>query len=270
MIVIESGGTKSTWVFHDSLSKKIIVSSVGLHPQELSKTKHEVISKLIQEHHLKGQDVYFFGAGCESQEAKVKVTHFLEEFSLKVQQVETDIYAACLAHLGNTEGIVGIIGTGAVAAHFDGEKVIQQTSGLGYLLGDEGSGFDIGKRLLQSYFRNELPEAIRQKIEAYFDHKSILHRIYEADGRMFVAGMTKIIYEFKSEPIILKILDDSFSAFCKTALKPMVINSPVYFVGSVAYYFKDELNRALVEAGFQLGDVAIEAVHNVFDFLSDE
>ena len=270
MIVIESGGTKSTWVFYDSLGEKITISTVGLHPQELSKEKHEVISKLVQEYQLQGDEVYFFGAGCESQEAKIKVTHFLEEFSLKVKQIETDIYAACLAHLGRTEGSVGIIGTGAVAANFDGNKVTKQTSGLGYLLGDEGSGFDIGKRLLQSYFKNELPNEIRQAIEEYFDHKSILHRIYEPDGRMFVAGMTKIVYDFKTDSVIAKILHDSFVAFCETALIPLNVKTPVNFVGSVAYFFKDELNTALIASGFQLGEVVKEAVHSVFAFLSAE
>lgn len=270
MIVIESGGTKSTWVFYTSSEKKATVGTVGLHPQELSKEKHEVISKLVQEHELEGEDVYFFGAGCESQEAKLKVKQFLEEFSLHVKQVETDIHAACIAHLGITEGVVGIIGTGAVAARFDGKKVIQQTSGLGYLIGDEGSGFDIGKRLLQSYFRNELSDELREKIEEYFNYKSILHRIYEVDGRMFVAGLTRIVYDFKSEPSIQKILDDSFVAFCETALKPLTIKTPVFFIGSVAYYFKNELNTSLLKSGFQLGDVVKEAVHKVFSFLSDE
>src|SRR5690554_704656 len=103
MIVVESGGTKSTWVFYNSLGTKVDLVSVGLHPQELTSQKEKLISQLIDENQLKGREIYFFGAGCESQEAKVKVTRFLEEFSLNVQQVETDIYAACVAHLGRSE-----------------------------------------------------------------------------------------------------------------------------------------------------------------------
>ncbi|HZH86755.1 MAG TPA: hypothetical protein VFD77_05520 [Brumimicrobium sp.] len=270
MIVVESGGTKSTWVFYNSLGTKVDLVSVGLHPQELTSQKEKLISQLIDENQLKGREIYFFGAGCESQEAKVKVTRFLEEFSLNVQQVETDIYAACVAHLGNTEGVVGIIGTGAVAAHFDGQKVVQQTSGLGYLLGDEGSGFDIGKRLLQSYFGNELPKAIRQEIEIYFDHQSILHRIYESDGRMFIAGLTKVVYEFKSEPVIVKLLNESFLAFCETALHPLNPKHSINFIGSIAYYFEDELGKSISASGYQLGNVKKEAVHGVFAFLSDK
>nr|WP_299203555.1 hypothetical protein [uncultured Brumimicrobium sp.] len=270
MIVVESGGTKSTWVFHDISGQQKSITTVGLHPQELSDSKLEVISDLIEVEQLQGSSVYFFGAGCESNEAKNKVIRFLEKFSLLVQQVETDIYAACVAHLGDAEGVVGILGTGAVAAHFDGHKIVQQTSGLGYMLGDEGSGFDIGKRLLQSYFRKELPFLIVQEIDAYFEHKPVLHRIYESDGRMFVAGLTKIAHKFRSEIVIQKILNRSFIDFCTTALQPLNLKSKVHMIGSVSYYFEKELNMAFLEAGFQLGNIEKEAVFKVFSYLSNK
>ncbi len=268
MIVVESGGTKSTWVFKSESGKLNTIQTLGLHPQELSQYKQDAIRLLISSQKLEGESIYFYGAGCESPEAKVKITTFLEDLGLSVEQVQTDIYAACLAHLGNQAGIVGIIGTGAVAAMFDGEKVIQQTSGLGYILGDEGSGFDIGKRLLQRYFKGELPKEICESIEAYFNHESILHRIHEPDGRKFIAGLTKIVYEYPSEKSINEILTTAFSDFCETALLPMSKDFPVNFVGSVAFYFKDELKKALLIAGFEMGEVKKEAVLGVFDFLS--
>jgi N-acetylglucosamine kinase-like BadF-type ATPase len=270
MIVIESGGTKSTWVFETESDEIQAKETVGLHPQELSVDKENVIRSLINDNNLKSETVYFYGAGCESPEAKVKITLFLEDLGLNVIQVQTDIYAACLAQLGNKKGVVGIIGTGAVAAKFDGEKVVQQTSGLGYLLGDEGSGYDIGKRLLQAYFKGELSLGIKESIEAYFHHKSILHRIHEPDGRMCIAGLTKIVRQFSSEQSVKQILAAAFSDFCESALNPFHTNSLIHFVGSVAYFFKDELAEAIRKAGFEMGEVKKVAVFGVFDFLSSE
>ena len=266
MIVVESGGTKSTWVF-DSANDRKSVESVGLHPQELSLDKEKTIKEIIESQNLIGQSIYFYGAGCESNEAKVKITAFLEQFGLIVSQVQTDIYAACLAHLGNQSGIVGIIGTGAVAAQFDGEKVIQQTSGLGYILGDEGSGFDIGKRLLQGYFKKELPQEIAEAIESYFNHKSILHRIHESDGRMCIAGLTRIVHQFRNYNSIKSILNSAFTEFCKTALNPMDRDYPIHFIGSIAFYFQKELEESLIINGFEMGVVKKAAVNGVFDFL---
>lgn len=268
MIVIESGGTKSTWVFKSESEEINSVQTVGLHPQELSVEKRNIIQSLIGKHNFKTSTVYFYGAGCESKEAKAKIISFFKDLGLNIKQVQTDIYAACLAHLGNKKGIVGILGTGAVAAKFDGEKVIQQTSGLGYLLGDEGSGYDIGKRLLQKYFKEELPFEISEAIEIYFNNESILHRIHEPDGRMCIAGLTKVIHQFSNEPSIKVVLVAAFSGFCDTALQPFERDLQIHFVGSIAYYFTLELKEELLKAGYDLGEVKKEAVFGVFDYLS--
>lgn len=268
MIVIESGGTKSTWIFNTPIKQSKTVTTVGLHPQELSLEKKQSIQKLIDAENLFGRSVYFYGAGCESKEARLKLTQFLDSIGLKVLQVQTDIYAACIAHLGWQEGVVGILGTGAVAAQFDGREIVRQTSGLGYLLGDEGSGFDIGKRLLQSYFNEKLPIEINDAIVSYFNHQSILHSIHEPDGRMRIAGLTRIVDQFRSEEIVQKILRSAFDDFCATALAPLSIEHPVHFVGSISFYFKDHLEKSLLSAGLEMGNVKKEAVMGVFEFLS--
>src|SRR5690554_593781 len=270
MVVVESGGTKSTWVFSDTEGRQQTVSSVGLHPRELSSEKTALVNSLVSEYKLQNKALYFFGAGCESTEAKAEIKQFLTNLGLKVKQVETDVYAACIAHLGNKKGIVGILGTGAVAAQFDGHKIVQQTSGLGYMLGDEGSGFDIGKRLLQAYFRNELTTEIREEIENYFNHQSILHRIHESDGRMFIAGLTEIVYKFKENKVVSEIIKSAFLDFCTIALLPFGTQQKVHFIGSIAFYFNQELSKALQEAGFRMGRTEKEAIHRLFSFLSDK
>jgi N-acetylglucosamine kinase-like BadF-type ATPase len=268
MIVIESGGTKSTWVFKSELGNIESIVTVGLHPQELFSQKQKEIQALIDNQNLAGETVYFYGAGCESAEAKTKIIFFLEKLGLKVNQVNTDIYAACLAHLGYEKGVVGILGTGAVAAEFDGEKIVRQTSGLGYILGDEGSGFDIGKRLLQKHFKGELSQEINSAISVYFNHKSILHRIHEPDGRMIIAGLTKIVRQYITETAVNDILFEAFTDFGEKALRSIGKDFPVHFIGSVAFYFKEELKEALLKSGFETGGVKKEAVFEVFDFLS--
>src|SRR5690554_2534219 len=268
MIVVESGGTKSTWVFHDISGQQKSITTVGLHPQELSNSKLKVISDLIEVEQLQGSSVYFFGAGCESNEAKNKVIRFLEKFSLLVQQVETDIYAACVAHLGDTEGVIGILGTGAVAAHFLGHKIVQQTSGLGYMLGDEGSGFDIGKRMLQAYFRNDLSPGLNQAIKDYFSGKSILHRIYAPDGRKIVAGLTKIAFKYRELIEIQKVLSEAFADFYHTAIQPFGNIKEVFMIGSVAFFFQEELSKSLQLKGCSVSAVEKEAVFKAYRYLS--
>lgn len=270
MIVVESGGSKSSWVFSNGQAERNHFESVGLHPRELSAIKKEAISQLIHEHDLAGQSIYFYGAGCESDEAKKVISDFLSSFSLNVKDVQTDLYAACIAHLGDRPGFVGILGTGAVAAQFDGERVVRYTSGLGYMLGDEGGGYDIGKTLLQYYFYDLLPAEIRTEIETYFDHEPILHTIHAPGGRKLVAGLTKIVHSYRSKPCIQEILENSFSNYCKKALQHLPINSPVYFVGGIAFYFRKEIQEVLQQYDYQIGGVSKEAVNDVFEFISNK
>jgi N-acetylglucosamine kinase-like BadF-type ATPase len=63
---------------------------------------------------------------------------------------------AFIGLVGGTEGRPGVItvsGTGSVAYGVDSEQTTYRTGGWGYLLGDEGSGYDIARRGLIAAFR---------------------------------------------------------------------------------------------------------------------
>lgn len=269
MLVIESGGTKSTWVIGKNATNTIQLKTVGLHPQELTNEKSKTIQNLINQHQLQNEIVYFYGAGCESNDARKKIHQFLTTSGANIiKDINTDLYIACLAHLGNEPGFVGILGTGAIVAQFDGNEVIKKTSGLGYILGDEGSGFDIGKRLLIAYFNEILPNNIKEEVNTYFHQKPILHRIYAPDGRLKIAGLTKIIKEWKDTIPIQEILNDAFTAFCKTGLEPLSIHSPIHFVGSIAHHFEKELKITITKHGYQVGKILQNASFEAFKHLS--
>ena len=85
---------------------------------------------------------------------------------------------------------------------------------------------------------------------------------------MCIAGLTKIVRQSSTEETIKEILSAAFSDFCEKALKPFESKLPIHFVGSVAFFFKDELSEALLKAKMKIGDVKKEAVFAVFDFLS--
>lgn len=271
-LVIESGGTKSTWVFGRSESDFQTIETVGLHPQELISEKQEIIRSIVQKYNLEGASTYFFGAGCESETAREKIRNFLTKVSITCKEINTDLLAACRAMLGKKSGVVGILGTGAIVAQFDGAKIVKKTSGLGYMLGDEGSGYDLGRRLLRSYFNDKLPKEIKNEVNEYFEHQPILHRIYAPDGRRLVAGLTVIIHRWRAEPSILEIIYASFSDFCTTALAPLSLEpkQTVHFIGSIAFHFTKELQHCLTEHGYMLGECSKVAVHEVFNYLIDE
>lgn len=267
-IVIESGGTKSTWAFGNYIDGLIeIIESVGLHPQELTQEKSASIKSLLKNIHFKPfTKVFFYGAGC-SEVNKPQIINFLKQFSLTNISVRTDLEGACIASLQDKSGYTAILGTGAIAAKFDGKQVVKTTSGYGYLLGDEGSGFDLGKRVLRSYFNGELNKVVAAQVEAYFDGKeSILSAVYRNDGRFKVAGLTKIIHENRNLPVIQTIILASFEDFYEQALHKLNDVKEISFIGSIAYYFRDELIEVLSSHAIKIIEIQPSAIRGLFDY----
>lgn len=270
MIVIESGGTKSTWAYFDKDSSSVnFIETIGLHPREIDSEKKEILKVFLNsnKHKFTNSQVYFYGAGCEKQKGKETIQELFLSHGFKKVAVETDLKGACLALLGNKPGYIGILGTGAVAAQFDGQNIIKKTSGFGHLIGDEGSGFDIGKRLLNAYFNEELPVSVKNEIEDYFlPEKDIIHRIYKSDGRKKIASLTHIVKKYSNEKVIQNILDSAFTSYYDTALKHFPDISEIRLVGSVAYHFEYELKRTLLKHHISVQKIHQSAINPLFHY----
>jgi len=270
-IVIESGGTKSTWAF-GSLTDGLIntVETVGLHPQEITPEKTTSLKLLLEELDIVPETkLYFYGAGC-SENNKPLLVRFFAQFHLHHIVIRTDLEGACIASLRNNAGYTAILGTGAIAAEYDGKKVVRFTSGLGYLLGDEGSGFDLGKRLLILYYQERLAENIKLDLESYFGGKNqILSKVYDSEGRKNVAGLTRIIHAHKNNPLILSLIKESFHDFHATALKDLAAVQEISFIGSIAFYFQKELTEVLAEYSIAIKQIQPSAIHGLFEYHAD-
>lgn len=268
MIVIESGGTKSTWAYLDEVNSSVkMIETVGLHPREIDSEKEKIIKAFLKENRAIQTDssVFFYGAGCEKQKGKDTIKKLFNSHGFSKVSVETDLKGACLALLGNQSGYVGILGTGAVAAQFDGKNIIKQTSGLGHLIGDEGSGFDIGRRILNAFFNNDLPQSINEEIErSFLPEKDIIHRIYQPDGRKVIASLSHIAKKYSTEKEIQFILNSAFNNYYNTALKRLPQISKIGFIGSIAYHFENELKRTLLEHKIDVQKIYKSAIKPLF------
>lgn len=242
----------------------------GLHPMELNADKKAHILQYIRSNELSDAAVHFYGAGCESDFGKEQIIQFLNECQLREREVQTDIYGACKALLGNQPGTVGILGTGAVAVRYDGVRITQQASGWGYILGDEGSGFDIGKRVVQAYLRNEFDDApaVKTTIENYFGGSNrIIPLCSQPNARFTIAGLTREINPHSDHPVIRQILTDAFTDFYKTAILPLSADKEVNLVGSVAYHLQDEVAAAFRTINVNVARVECDAIDRLHAFV---
>ena len=273
MIIVESGGTKSTWVFRDSNNELHKTVLDGLHPQEVTSEKINSVQEFIEEARLQGSAVYFFGAGCESQSGNKVINTFLVSLGLNPKMIVSDVVGACMAVLGLKPGVAGILGTGAVAAQYDGEKVEKMASGRGYILGDEGSGFDIGKRITVACLDGELTDypEVESIIHDYYGGKhKIVHACSGPSSRFKIAGLTKVISDYRENPIIHSIISQCFQEFVEQGVNPLDHPSEIGMVGSVAFHFQHELAKVLKDNGISLGKVVSEASEGIFLFVEDK
>lgn len=254
--VADSGGTKTKWLFDIDGEHTITIETDGLHPKELNDAKFEQLKSLLNTIKIEDFELHFYGAGCKESIGKLAMENFLAEIGFKKHFVYSDLLGSCRACLGNKMGNVAILGTGAVGAHYSGDNVVITTSGLGYILGDEGSGFDLGKRLLRLYFDKMLPTVIVQKIDHYFQSADlILATIYGINGRKKVAGLAKIVKQYENTAVVRKLIDQSFSDFYDHTIKPLPQLETIYLTGAVAHFFEDDLRQLLNERGITVKEI---------------
>ena len=161
IVIADSGSTKTDWCIGNSQTDYRIVQTPGINPFYLS-TKE--ISRQITENlfpQLTEKDtvteLYFYGAGCTPEKACIVADALTECFPHAHVAVESDLSGAARALCGHTKGIACILGTGSNSCEYDGEKIVSNVSPLGYILGDEGSGAVLGKRLVGDCLKKQLP-----------------------------------------------------------------------------------------------------------------
>ena len=94
--------------------------------------------------------IFAYGAGCGTKPRAERLRVALADVWPHAHiQVGTDLLGAARGLYGNEAGLVLILGTGMNVGHYDGSFLHLPMPSLGYILGDEGSGADIGKHLLR-------------------------------------------------------------------------------------------------------------------------
>jgi N-acetylglucosamine kinase-like BadF-type ATPase len=167
-LIADSGATKTEWRL-ESDTKSETFFTEGLSPYYHTT---DTISEVIDTHlkpDLGDQSIdriFFYGAGCDSPERDAIVKKALHHhFSDADIEVNEDLLAAARACCGDEPGIACILGTGSNSCRYDGEKITEHIPPLAFILGDEASAGYFGKKLINSYFRREIPDELQNDLE---------------------------------------------------------------------------------------------------------
>lgn len=265
-LLVDSGSTKADWIAIDDNGKVLFTTqTLGLNPEILD--KQEVINRLdakfdIEHNKEKATHLFFYGAGCGTERMKDFLADvFKEYFPNAAVAVHEDTYAAVYATTPKGEqAIVCILGTGSNCSFFDGTVLHQKVQSLGYIAMDDGSGNRFGRHLLRGYYFNKMPKELAKEFEEEYnvDADYIKANLYkEANPNAYLATFAKFIIKNKDTEFCKKIIYKELKKFAKNYIMQYdnCKEVPVHFVGSIAFYLKDELTEILTEYGIQIGNV---------------
>jgi N-acetylglucosamine kinase-like BadF-type ATPase len=262
-LIADSGATKTEWCLLNGNKKKRLITE-GLSPYFLSSEQvHSILeSELLPK--LKNEipdEIFFYGTGCTSVSNINSIKRALQSiFPESEIAVTNDLMGAAKALCGNEKGVVGILGTGSNSCYYNGKKIVKNSPGLGFVLGDEGSGAYLGKRVIQHYLYHTFDPDLMDRFNAKYHTNSIeiLESVYKKPlPNRFLASFTIFLAENRGHYMIENIIEDGFNDFFFTHIYKYRESwtLPVHFIGSVAYGFKDVLKSLCESYELQLGVV---------------
>ncbi|HFX17902.1 MAG TPA: N-acetylglucosamine kinase, partial [Flavobacteriales bacterium] len=265
MILIADGGsTKADWVALDMKGRELFrTRSKGLNPAilEASQLKSRLENNFeLTKNANAVKEVYFYGAGCGTPEPSQKLKKVLQDIfpNAKVNVAE-DMLAAVYAASGGKGAIVCILGTGSNSCYFYGKEMHQSVPSLGFILMDEASGNYFGKKLIIDYYYKRMPEAIAKDFESQYDLSAdtIKKHLYQMDApNAYLGQFAEFMFKYTDEPYMHQLIREGFEEFFEKRVNPYGKKEvPVYFIGSIAYFFRPILEEVAQTYGYQIADV---------------
>lgn len=276
-LLVDSGSTKADWIAINDTGKILFTTqTLGLNPEVL--TKEQIISRLNERFDiLQNKEVathlYFYGAGCGTDRMKNFLKQvFQEYFSNAVISVYEDTYAAVFATTPkNQKAIVSILGTGSNCSYFDGSLLHQKVQSLGYIAMDDCSGNRFGRELIRGYYFNKMPQELAAKFEKEYDLDAdvIKHNFYkEPNPNAYLASFAQFLIQNKDHEYCQKIIHSAMQDFVDLYITQFenCREIPNHFIGSIAFYLKDELKVVLEKNNLKIGNVLRRPIDGLIQY----
>ena len=266
-IIADSGSTKTDWLIG---SKRISTQGINpIHQDDdtiLAILNNELLPKItFQQESLNTQrptlnQIRFYGAGVRPEQEERMERLLAQVFPDAISiEAKSDMLGAARALCGKDEGLACILGTGANSCLFDGNRIIQNTPPLGYILGDEGSGAVMGRMFLNALYKNRLYEGAKEEFEQFFklNMATVIECVYRQPmANRWLASLCPYIHQHLDQPSVQEVVVQNFRLFIRHNLAPYHRpHLPINAVGSVAYFFRPQLEQAAAAEGYTIGQI---------------
>lgn len=274
ILVADSGSTKTEWkILNNDIARESKFSS-GINPYFLSDIEiYDLFQKEIRDFSdFKFNKIYYYGTGCNSEAKNNTVKKALSRFfSADEIFIGTDLLGAARSLCQAEPGIACIMGTGSNSCFYNGSVIVSNVAPLGYILGDEGGGAVIGRKLLSGILKKQVPQKI---IDCFFDTykitpSEILENVYmKPFPNRFLGQFAKFISSNIDVPELQDIIISSFDDFLKRNVLqyPESKFLPVHFTGSIAYYFRSFIEDTLTRNKLKTGIITLSPMENLVKY----
>ena len=276
-IIVDSGSTKTDWIAIDDGGNKLFeTQTLGLNPQVL--TEYILEERIINNYDLyqvrkEVTKIYFYGAGCGTEPPKQLLKKVFTPIFVNADlNIKEDTYAAVYSCCKPGEkAIVSIIGTGSNCSYFDGNKIHQKVTSLGYVLMDDASGNYFGRQLLRDYYFNIMPKELGIKFENKFNLKAevIKDSLYKkSNPNTYLATFAKFLIENKDLKYSKELIKKGFTLFVENQINQFENSNKVslHFVGSVGFYLQENLKKVLESKGLKIGKVIKKPIDGLVSY----
>ncbi|MGN6342637.1 MAG: BadF/BadG/BcrA/BcrD ATPase family protein [Ginsengibacter sp.] len=261
-LIADSGSTKTEWCLIKNKTKTSFTTQ-GMSPYFVNETQaeqilsNEVIPTLKRN---KIDEVFFYGTGCKNP-ANIQMFRkvFKKMFAGATITVDNDLSGAAKGLCGDEKGIACILGTGSNSCFYNGKKIVKNSPGLGFILGDEGSGAYLGKKVIQHYLYRIFDTELMEKFDAAYQttDNEILESVYKKPlPNRYLASFVGFLVKNRGHYMIENIIEDGINDFFFTHVTRYQESAkfPIHFTGGIAYGFREVVEQLCVNYNLQPGN----------------
>jgi N-acetylglucosamine kinase-like BadF-type ATPase len=264
-LIADSGSSKTNWTLAKGNRIIFQFESEGYNP--CYNKREEITGSLrkslpVEYDWNKIELVAFYGAGCYEDKYTVIEDALRPLFPNARFDVAMDLAASARALLGHDPGFAAILGTGTNSCLYDGKRITHNVDSMGFLLGDEGSGAYMGKRLIGDFIRGRMPDDIREIFYNTYrlSPDELIDRVYGSSmPNRYCASFARFLSgeQVTGHAYIESVKRESFRDFFQNIVVYYPCYSDYLFncVGSIGWVFRDTLTTVAEEFGMKTGKI---------------
>jgi len=287
IIIADSGSTKTHWCLMTANGQSSDFYTDGINPfyQTQNAMLNSIVNQLLPQISQlmwagKVTNVFFYGAGCTPEKKHFVANALQTVFKDAIVVVESDILGAARALWQHKRGITCILGTGSNSCQYDGENIVKNVPSLGFILGDEGGGAVLGKRLVADILKNQITGSLKQEfLDKYqLTQAEVIEHVYRQPfPNRYLASLSPFCAEHLDDKRIYDLVYDHFTEFVVRNLEQYYQDEndveiedtktlTIGFVGSIAYYYRSVLQQVLDDMGFTLSKILIDPIEGLKEY----